>query len=128
LPRAHSLTKASLDRSAPIFAALGDGTRLRLVTRLCEDGPLSITRLAGGFEVSRQAVTKHLKVLEEAGVVRTVWQGRESLWQLEPARLESARRCLDSISMEWDGALGRLQRLVEREEPTPVNSHKDPRR
>jgi DNA-binding transcriptional ArsR family regulator len=99
--------------SAPIFAALGDETRLRLVARLCTDGPMSITRLTDGAGVTRQAITKHLHVLAEAGVVRSIRQGRESIWELEPQQLEEARRCLDLISKQWDDSLGRLKMLVE---------------
>ncbi len=103
--------------AAPVFAALGDETRLRLVARLCEQGPLSIARLSEGAGVTRQAITKHLHVLAEAGLVRGSRQGRESLWALEPRRLEEARRFLEGISQQWDEALGRLRAFVEDEEP-----------
>ncbi len=99
--------------SAPIFAALGDETRLRLVARLCDSGPLSISRLTIGSNVTRQAITKHLRVMEEAGLVRSTRHGRESVWQLEQRRLDDARRYLDEISKEWDEALGRLRTFVE---------------
>lgn len=99
--------------SAPLFAALGDQTRLRLVARLCDDGPLSIIRLTAGSAVSRQAITKHLRVMEQAGLVRSARQGRESVWQLDHRRLEHARRYLELISKRWDDALGRLRELVE---------------
>jgi DNA-binding transcriptional ArsR family regulator len=99
--------------SAPLFAALGDETRLRVVARLCEEGPLSITRLTDGADVSRQAVTKHLRVLENAGLVRSTRDGRESVWKLEPRRLGDARRWLDIISEEWDDTLERLRDFVE---------------
>ena len=104
---------AGLDASAPLFAALGDGTRLRLVSRLGRDGPTSITRLTAGGDVTRQAVTKHLHVLAHAGLVRSRRRGRESLWELQPRRLEVARRYLDAISKQWDAALGRLKAAVE---------------
>jgi DNA-binding transcriptional ArsR family regulator len=100
--------------AAPVFAALGDETRLRLVARLCGEGPQSISRLTAGTGVTRQAVTKHLQVLAGAGLARSARLGRESIWELEPERLEEARRCLDRISAQWDEALGRLQALVER--------------
>ena len=103
----------SWKESAPLFAALGDPTRLAVVARLCEDGPLSITRLTEGAEVSRQAVTKHLRVLAGAGVVRGSRDGRESVWKLEPKRLAEARRQLDAISREWDDTLERLRAFVE---------------
>ncbi len=99
--------------SAPLFAALGDETRLRLVSRLCDDGPLSITRLSAGFGVTRQAITKHLRVMEEVGLLRSTRRGRESVWRLSESRLEEARRCLDLISKQWDAALGRLREFVE---------------
>ncbi len=99
--------------SAPVFAALGDATRLAVVARLCESGPLSITRLAEGSAVSRQAVAKHLQVLAGAGLVRGFRDGRESVWQLEPKGLREARRFLDSISQEWDATLERLRVFVE---------------
>jgi DNA-binding transcriptional ArsR family regulator len=96
-----------------VFAALGDETRLRLAARLCADGPLSIARLTEGFDVTRQAITKHLRVLENAGLVRSTQQGRESVWELERKRLAQARRHLELISAQWDEALGRLKRFVE---------------
>jgi DNA-binding transcriptional ArsR family regulator len=105
----------SLKASAPVFAALGDETRLRLVTKLCEEGPLSIAKLTAGTDVTRQAVTKHLHVLEGAGLVRGTKDGRESVWELEPRRLDDARRWLDVISQQWDDALGRLKAFVEDE-------------
>lgn len=101
--------------SAPLFAALGDHTRLELVATLSREGPLSITRLTAGTAVTRQAVTKHLRLLEEAGLVREARRGRESFWEVEPDGLEEARRCLDTISRQWDGALGRLKKFVERD-------------
>ncbi len=103
----------SLQAAAPVFAALGDDTRLRLVTRLCTEGPQSIARLTEGADVTRQAVAKHLRVLEEAGVVRGSRDGRESVWEIEPRRLEVARRSLDLISARWDAAIERLRALVE---------------
>jgi DNA-binding transcriptional ArsR family regulator len=99
--------------SAPIFAALGDETRLRLVSRLCDDGPMSITGLTEGSRVTRQAITKHLHVMEEAGLVRSTRHGRESIWQLDQRRLKDARHYLDLISKQWDNALARLREFVE---------------
>jgi DNA-binding transcriptional ArsR family regulator len=104
---------AQARHSAPIFAALGDATRLRLVFRLCDDGPMSITRLAAGSKITRQAITKHLRVMEDAGLVHTSRQGRESVWQLKQRGLEDARHYLDLISSQWDDALGRLRNFVE---------------
>ena len=99
--------------SATLFAALGDDSRLRLVARLCEEGPLSIARLTEGARVTRQAITKHLRVMEGSGLVRSARRGRERVWQLEPRRLDDARRYLDRISRQWDVALNRLRRFVE---------------
>jgi DNA-binding transcriptional ArsR family regulator len=106
--------KAGLPGSAAVFAALGDETRLGLVSRLCDEGPLSIARLTGGFDITRQAITKHLRVMEDAGLVRRTQIGRESLWQIEQKRLSEAREYLQQISVQWDGALARLKRFVER--------------
>jgi DNA-binding transcriptional ArsR family regulator len=88
-PRA---TARELRAAAPLFAALGDETRLRVVARLCTEGPLSIARLTEGTDVTRQAVTKHLHVLEGAGLVRGARLGRETVWELEPSQLDEARR------------------------------------
>ena len=109
--------RAPFDDAAPVFAALGDPTRLRLVSRLCAGGPMSITALAAGADVTRQAVTKHLTVLERAGLARGARLGRERVWELEQRRLAEARRCLDRISDQWDVALDRLRALVETERP-----------
>jgi DNA-binding transcriptional ArsR family regulator len=104
---------AGAARAAPVFAALGDETRLRLVTRLAAEGPLSIARLTTGTDVSRQGITKHLHVLADAGLARGTRQGRERVWQLEPQLLEDARGYLDRISQQWDDALARLRASVE---------------
>jgi DNA-binding transcriptional ArsR family regulator len=96
-----------------VFAALGDETRLRLVGRLSEDGPMSIARLTEGADVTRQAVAKHLRVMEDAGLVRGARAGRESVWQLEPKPLATAQRSLELISRRWDDALARLREFVE---------------
>ena len=106
---------SELRGAVPVFAALGDATRLLLVARLCGGEPLSITRLAAGTRVTRQAVTKHLHVLAHAKVVRGFRQGREQLWELNPEQLSEARRCLDAISSQWDAALGRLKASLESE-------------
>jgi DNA-binding transcriptional ArsR family regulator len=99
--------------SAALFAALGDETRLRIVIRLC-DGPMSIAKLTAGSLITRQAITKHLRVLEDAHLVQGVRHGRERVWQLERRRVEDARRYLDLISKQWDSALGRLRDFVEK--------------
>src|SRR4051794_15696501 len=94
-------------KGAPLFAALGGETRLRVVARLRDEGPLSIAKLTEGTSISRQAVTKHLRVLEQAGIVtqtrrRADDDARQNVYQLEPRRLEEARRLLDAIGEDWD--------------------------
>ena len=106
-------TAAALAGTAPLFAALGDQTRLRLVARLAAEGPLSITRLTDGARVTRQAITKHLHALAGAGLVRSSRDGRERIWTIEPRRLVAASRYLDQISKQWDDALERLRAFVE---------------
>jgi DNA-binding transcriptional ArsR family regulator len=105
--------KAELAGSAALFAALGDATRLGLVSRLSDEGPLSIAKLTAGFEITRQGITKHLRVMEQAGLVRATERGRESIWHLEQKRLAEARKYLQTISAQWDDALGRLKGFVE---------------
>jgi DNA-binding transcriptional ArsR family regulator len=99
--------------AAPVFAALGDPTRLRIVDRLSTEGPLSIARLTEGTTVTRQAITKHLDALAGAGLVRDAREGRERVYELETKRLERARACLDRISRQWDVAIDRLRAMVE---------------
>jgi DNA-binding transcriptional ArsR family regulator len=99
--------------AAPVFAALGDETRLRIVARLSADGPLSITRLAAGGPVTRQAVTKHLHVLAGAGLASSTQSGRERVWELERNQLDAAREFLEYISAQWDRALESLRKFVE---------------
>ena len=106
-------SKAPLGKIAVIFAALGDETRLRLVAVLCAGTALSIAQLTAGTAITRQAVTRHLQVLAKVRLVRDVKLGRERFWQFEPTQLDEARRALDSISQQWDVALGRLKALVE---------------
>ena len=102
-----------LSQSAPLFSALGDETRLRLVARLGNEGPLSIARLTDGTDLTRQAVTKHLHVLADAGLARSIRRGREQLWRIEPVPLDEARRSLDLIARRWDEALLRMKATVE---------------
>src|SRR5690349_1025693 len=113
MSRKGRLSAAAVRDAVPVFAALGDETRLRLVARLSEQGPQSIARLTEGEPVTRQAITKHLQVLADAGLARDLWRGRERLWELERRPLDEARRCLDLVSREWDEALGRLKAFVE---------------
>jgi DNA-binding transcriptional ArsR family regulator len=98
---------------AGVFAALGDPTRLKLVAALCAGGAFSIAQLTANTDISRQAVTKHLHTLAQAGVVRDVKLGRERLWQLEPGSIDEARRTLDAIGQAWERALGRLKAFAE---------------
>lgn len=115
MSRRPSAARAGLAGAAPVFAALGDETRLRLVARLCTEGPLPIARLSAGSPVTRQAVTKHLHALVAAGLVRRrgPGRGRGRVWELEPRRLDEARRWLDRVAQLWDDALGRLRAFVE---------------
>lgn len=107
-----ALVQAS-ESLAGVFAALGDPTRLKLIAVLCAGGAFSIAQLTATTDISRQGVTKHLQVLAGAGVVCGVKMGRERLWQLDPARIEEARRTLELIGREWDIALGKLKAFVE---------------
>ena len=96
-----------------MFAALGDTTRLSVLGRLADGRPQSIARLTAGTRLTRQALTKHLRVLERARVVRSVRVGRESQFALEPKSIDAARDYLDRVSQQWDDALARLKALVE---------------
>jgi DNA-binding transcriptional ArsR family regulator len=98
---------------APVFAALGDATRLSLLTKLCAGQPQSISELAKGSNFSRQAITKHLRVLESAGVVRSTRAGRKSLFEFEVEPIEQIKTYLDRVSEQWDQALARLKSFVE---------------
>jgi DNA-binding transcriptional ArsR family regulator len=98
---------------AIVFASLGDATRLSVLAKLCQGKPQSISRLTAGSNLSRQAVTKHLRVLANAGVVRSKRVGRESLFELEPQPIDEARDYLDQVSRHWDDALARLKLHVE---------------
>jgi len=107
-------TRHRAPEASAVFAALGDPIRLALVRRLSLEGFLSVTALTEGTRISRQAVTKHLEVLARAGLVESARAGRERLWTLAPGQVQQARRALEAISRDWDDALGRLRRLVER--------------
>lgn len=98
---------------APIFAALGDETRLAIIARLGQGQRRSIAELTAGTQLTRQSVTKHLHVLEEARIVRSVRTGRESLFELDPAPIREVRAYADIVSAEWDNAIARLRALVE---------------
>jgi DNA-binding transcriptional ArsR family regulator len=104
--------RRALKGRASLFAALGDETRLSLIGKL-SNGPQSISRLAADSALTRQAITKHLRVLEGAGVVRGVRVGRESRFEFRPQPLKDARTYLDHVSDHWERALGRLKAPVE---------------
>jgi DNA-binding transcriptional ArsR family regulator len=110
--RRRTVSRAS--SSAPVFAALGDETRLLLVAKLCQGQPHSISQLTEGSRLTRQAITKHLRVLEGAGIVHSVRTGRESLFGFDPAPMRGMREYLDDVSKQWDEALSRLKTFVER--------------
>ena len=109
----RSVLARRLIGAGPAFVALGDPMRLQLVAQLCDDGPQSITRLTDATTVSRQAITKHLHVLQRAGLVRGSRVGREVIWQIQPGKIEDVTRCLELISAQWDRAIDRLRALVE---------------
>jgi len=102
-----------LAEAALLFAALGDPTRLALLRRLAQGGPASISVLSETFDVSRQAITKHLQSLALADLIDGRRSGREHVWALNPSRLTEAQRCLDGIARRWDDALSRLKAHLE---------------
>ena len=108
----HSETDA-LGTHAVVFAALGEETRLAVLAKLAGGEPHSISRLTVGTKPSRQAVTKHLRVLQGAGVVRSARAGRENLFELETKPIEDVRKYLEDVSKQWDEALARLKSFVE---------------
>jgi DNA-binding transcriptional ArsR family regulator len=110
-----SLKRKHLRRApdAVLFAALGDETRLALVARLCVGRPASISELTAGTRLTRQAVTKHLRVLQRAGMVHSTRSGRESLFALDPEPMQRMQDYLDRASRQWDEALERLKAFVE---------------
>jgi DNA-binding transcriptional ArsR family regulator len=98
---------------APVFAALGDETRLLLVAKLCSGQPSSISELTEGSRLTRQAITKHLRVLENVGIVHSMRTGRESRFQFNPEPIQGIKQYLDLVSEQWDQALSRLKSFVE---------------
>jgi DNA-binding transcriptional ArsR family regulator len=111
---ASAKRRPELNARATVFAALGDETRLSLIGTLSGGEPQSISRLAHGSRLTRQAITKHLRVLEGAGVVHSIRAGRESLFELRPKPLQDAQNYLERVSGQWDDALARLKSLVEK--------------
>ncbi|PYP01016.1 MAG: transcriptional regulator [Gemmatimonadetes bacterium] len=112
--RAAAALRVSSPEAAPVFAALGDTTRLGLLGRLSAEGPLSITRLSQGTGVTRQAITRHLDSLGRVGLVRDVRRGRERVFALDLKRLEKVRQYLDHVAAQWDAAAARLKAFVEK--------------
>jgi DNA-binding transcriptional ArsR family regulator len=113
LSRRNSSAAFKIEQQAPIFAALGDPTRLSLVAKLIDGKPHSISTLTEGSKVTRQAITKHLTVLEDVGLVSKIKDGRESLYELDAKPLESLQEYLDVIASQWDRALHDLKKFVE---------------
>jgi DNA-binding transcriptional ArsR family regulator len=111
--RRRSNIAARRQAHASVFAALGDETRLALLAKLSDGRRSSISQLTEGSRITRQAITKHLRVLENAGIVNAVRNGRESLFELDPEPIAEVRQYLDQVSLEWDHALSRLKSLVE---------------
>jgi DNA-binding transcriptional ArsR family regulator len=112
--RTHKRTASKQRDPALIFAALGDDTRLFLVAKLSGGEPRSIAQLTAGSRVTRQAITKHLRVLESAKILRSVRTGRENLFQFDPQPLDEAKAYLDQVSRQWDQALARFKAFVGR--------------
>ena len=108
-----NLSLKQTKKAAPIFAALGDPVRLAFVTRLGRAGPLTTLKLQQTTALTRQAVTKHLQLLEQAGLLHSTRAGRDRIWQLAPQRLAEVRLYLDEISSDWDQAISRLQQFLE---------------
>jgi DNA-binding transcriptional ArsR family regulator len=115
MSRSGGAAAARVDEAVPVFAALADATRLRLIGRLSSGGPLSITRLTDGTGVTRQAITRHLEKLGAAGLVRNVRRGRERVWELDRLRLEKAQHYLKQVASQWDAAADRLRAFVEKD-------------
>lgn len=115
MPRGSQST-ARRQHYAELFAALGDPTRLQLVTKLCEGSAQSISDLSAGSHLTRQAITKHLRVLESVGLVENLRAGRESLFEIKEKPLNDMREYLQLVSAQWDQALLRLQKMVESED------------
>lgn len=112
-PKLRRKLEAKHRDHAPVFAALGDSTRLSLVRKLADGQPHSISQLTERTKLTRQAVTKHLRVLEGVGIVRNIRSGRESLFELQPKPFNELKEYLDFVSTQWEDALSRLKSFVE---------------
>jgi len=110
----RSIHSSAAGTRAPIFAALGDRTRLSLVAKLSGGQPCSISELTAGSRMTRQAITKHLRVLENVGIVNSIRTGRENLFEFNPQPIVELKDYLDLVSRQWDQALGRLKSFVEK--------------
>jgi len=113
LQKQHSRLAARRRAHAPVFAALGDETRLALVAKLSGGQPSAISQLTKGSKLTRQAITKHLRVLESAGIVHSAHAGRESLFEFDPTPIVEIREYLDFVSEQWDHAVARLKSFIE---------------
>jgi DNA-binding transcriptional ArsR family regulator len=111
--KTRSRTAAKRRSQAHVFAALGDETRLSLLAKLCNGQSHSISQLTGGSKLTRQAITKHLRVLEKVGIVHGVRTGRESRFEFDSQPIEEIKEYLDFVSEQWDEALARLKSFVE---------------
>jgi DNA-binding transcriptional ArsR family regulator len=113
LRKLRNRTALNRQPRASVFAALGDEMRLALVAKLCAGQPRSISQLTRGSRLTRQAITKHLRVLESAGIVRSVHRGRETRFEFHPEPIEGMKQYLEFVSQQWDQALSRLKSFVE---------------
>ncbi len=111
--KSPSRTRVKRSPHSVLFAALGDKTRLALVAQLCSGQPSSIVQLTASSRITRQAITKHLRVLQRAGLVHSVRAGRESRYSLDPRAIAEMQEYLDLVSRQWDQALARLKSFVE---------------
>src|ERR1700687_3589523 len=111
--KGRSSMTAKRQDQAPVFAALGDATRLSLIAKLCNGQPRSISQLTQSSKLTRQAITKHLRVLENVGIVHSVRTGRESRFQFDPQPMVEMKEYLEFVSKHWDQALSRLKSFVE---------------
>lgn len=107
------VTAEASTTAAPVFDALGDPHRLRMVVWLCDTGPCSTSAVTQSVPVTRQAATKHLALLESAGVVRSEKRGRERIWSVQTASLTAAQDYLATLSQRWDRRIDRLRAFVE---------------
>lgn len=101
------------DDIEPVLAALADPTRRRVLDAVASRGEATATMIAAELPVSRQAVVKHLGVLDQAGLVTGRKAGRETLYTARPEPLDNAARWMDAVAAEWDARLARIKHLAE---------------